>query len=186
MDEQTRLTECAETAIAEINSSELTMPARMTAAIRAVVRDTHPMKTVPAIHAIQAFLPYAKECIVRGDEIEGARQIQKLLGQLPELRRAVPEKTAFEKASPQMRGNGWSSAEIDIVKMLSLGKEIGRVTWEGIEIDGQWRTRQAIRLSARAKWSQTGDAEWVRGFGPIREVKSDGAGVKYLANDTLP
>jgi hypothetical protein len=182
-----KLTEFAEATIAEILDPALTPQGRAAAAVRKFKDGgVDSTKEALAVQALQIFKPAALDCIRTGDEVELARQIRQLLAQLPELRRPVPVKTPIEKALPVMLANGWTGAETDIVRQVSVGKEIGRVTWQGIEIGGEWKSRQAIRLSARAKWSQTDDAEWVRRFGPIREVKVDSAGQKYLGNDVLP
>lgn len=185
MSEQIKLAEFAEATIAEILDPGLTPQGRAAEAVRRFIKDVHPTKETPAVQALEIFKPAALECIRTGDDRELARQIRLLHGHVPDLRQPVPVKTPIERALPLMISNGWHGAEIDIVRSLSVGKAIGRVSWDGIEIGGEWRTRQAIRLSARAKWSQTGDAEWVRRFGPIREVKTDAAGQQYLGNDTL-
>ena len=117
-----------------------------------------------------------KEPLERDDYDRVESEINAAYRDLAPMVNALPAPDPMERIGPAANRAGWHGAEIDVLKgFIRQGRTIGRVTWEGVEVDGAVMTREKIRDLTRPAWTrQPGanfdEAKWRESWPPIREV----------------
>jgi hypothetical protein len=86
------------------------------------------------------------------------------------------EPLEIDRIAPRLRYFGWTGAELDLVRQLILSssaasgtpqKKVSKINFWGLEIDGEWLSREQIRKDGMPRIWQSGERAWLSQFAPI-------------------